>query len=226
VKYNQADICSVVQSFEDKNLPTERYASFDYCFNYFQKTPHQSLADDMEKSCLALGFYLASWGMFRGSSFMIGKSSKNFEPLIEYIASLSDEVWEIDAHTFNEENIERLIETYNGVKGSLIKGSNAHLTLVTKIMLGVFGSVPAYDRFFIDSFSSIFKGQCGFRSFNKKSLSCIQKFYCDNSKVIDKLSTEKKTIIFATGQRTGLCYPRSKIIDMYGFTKGLEPSNI
>ncbi|EKM28037.1 hypothetical protein VCHENC02_6024, partial [Vibrio harveyi] len=37
---------------------------------------------DMEKSCLALGFYLASWGMFRGSSFMLEKSAKNFENLV------------------------------------------------------------------------------------------------------------------------------------------------
>ena len=52
--------------------PTERYASFDYCFNYFQsykEAGNQSALIDLaniQTSCLQLAFYLASWGMFRG----------------------------------------------------------------------------------------------------------------------------------------------------------------
>jgi len=52
----------------------ERYASFDYCFNYFQtfreEDKIEELADlsHIQLSSLQLGFYLASWGMLRGSS--------------------------------------------------------------------------------------------------------------------------------------------------------------
>ena len=50
--------------------PTGRYASFDYCFNYFQsfRTYPAELTSpgNLELSCLQLGFYLASWGMLRG----------------------------------------------------------------------------------------------------------------------------------------------------------------
>lgn len=49
---------------QEKN---HRYTSFDYCYNYFHPTNNSK--QDIEKSCLVLGFYLASWGMFRGSSF-------------------------------------------------------------------------------------------------------------------------------------------------------------
>jgi hypothetical protein len=33
-------------------------------------------------SCLQIGFYLASWGMMRGSSFLLEKSVRNFSNLI------------------------------------------------------------------------------------------------------------------------------------------------
>ena len=221
MEYKQKDIKEIVKNFEVKILPMGRYASFDYCYNYFKLTSPKALVADMEKSCLVLGFYLASWGMFRGSSFMLEKSSKNFKSLIEYISLLDESIWDIDIDKFDEKNIEIVMSIYHKIKGILVIGNNAHLTLVTKIMLGVFGFIPAYDRFFINSFGSIFEGRCGFTSFNKNSLICIREFYIDNKKEIDKLSFKNQTINFDTGKNTGLCYPKSKVIDMYGFTKGL-----
>ena len=72
--------------------PLDRYTSFDYCFNYFQ-----SYRDDdrvaglvagpaMQLSCLQLGFYLASWGMFRGSTAMLQRSLRYLTPVVEVIA--------------------------------------------------------------------------------------------------------------------------------------------
>lgn len=42
-----------------------RERSWDFCFTYFQDNPHPT--QNMETSCLQLGYYLASWGMLRGS---------------------------------------------------------------------------------------------------------------------------------------------------------------
>ena len=81
--YKQNDIKAVVLKFQCENSPTERYSSFDYCYNYFSQTSPDALLKNMEKSCLAIGFYLASWGMFRGSSFLLQKSVKYYEPLID-----------------------------------------------------------------------------------------------------------------------------------------------
>ena len=220
--YRQKDLKTIVQLFENYNQPTGRYASFDYCYNYFRLSTSDALLYDMERSCLSLSFYLASWGMFRGSSFLIDKSSKHFEPIVEYIASLDRNVWEIDIDKLDENNIKQIIDIYKNIKSGLIPGSNAHLTLVTKVMLGVFGFIPAYDRFFINSFSKIFKGRCGFTSFNKNSLLCIKDFYEDNQDVIDQFSKDLQTFDFKTGKRTLIPYPKCKIIDMYGFEKGLK----
>jgi len=223
MSYQRNDISQVVSSFESKHGAYERYASFDYCYNYFHPKNKNDITLDMEKSCLSLGFYLASWGMYRGSSFMLNKSSKNFEELIEYFAELPPRVWDIDAGDFNDENIECLTEIYGNIKTKLIKGQNAHLTLVTKIMLGVFGSVPAYDRFFINTFGQkIFKGHCGFTVFNKKSLQSLNEFYKANDNIINQIASTSKTIDFTTEEETSLSYTNSKVIDMYGFTVGLN----
>ena len=220
MQYQQNDITQIVRSFEDKHEPYARYASFDYCYNYFHPKNNIDITFDMEKSCLSLGFYLASWGMYRGSSFILNKSLKNYESVIEYISELPTTVWDIDAGSFDDENIDYLLDIYGNIKTKLIKGNNAHRTLVTKILLGVFGAVPAYDDYFIGTFGGeIFKGHCGFTVFNKKSLQSINEFYLANSDVINKLSDSSVTIDFKTGKGTNLSYTRSKIIDMYGFSR-------
>ncbi|MDD2323241.1 MAG: hypothetical protein WC155_06240 [Candidatus Cloacimonadales bacterium] len=167
-----------------------RNASFDYCYNYFQTTP--CYTDDMEKSCMVLGFYLASWGMFRGSSFLLQRSARYFIPFIEYIEELDHSVWGIDADTYNHSNIEQILEVYKKTVKIMIPGKQQAITLTTKILLGVFGFVPAYDNYFCDTFRSMYSGRCAFRSFNKKSPPKSQKAgTIINSKifvVINKLS--------------------------------------
>ncbi len=226
VKLQKNDIIEMVEGFKKQYDPYGRYASFDYCYNYFHPSNKNDLTKDIEKSCIIIGFYLASWGMFRGSSFILEKSSKYFKPLIEYITSLPNNAWDIDADNFNDENIDFLLEQYNSIKNILIKNDNAHLTLITKIMLGVFASVPAYDRFFINSFRDIFKGYCGFTVFNKKSLQSVSEFYQHNQSIISKIKNNLNTVDFVSGEKTDLGYTNSKIIDMYGFTKGLRQNTL
>ncbi len=45
-----------------------RYKSWEHCFKYFSQG---KLDEDI--ACLHLAFYLASWGMYRGSSFLLWK---------------------------------------------------------------------------------------------------------------------------------------------------------
>lgn len=215
------DIKALISKFEEKHDSYGRYASFDYCYNYFHPSSGNDLLGDMEKSCLALGFYLASWGMFRGSSFILEKSAKNFENLIAYIASQDSCAWSIDVDSYTSENIEFLLSQYNEIRTILVPQNTSHLTLVTKIMLGVFGSVPAYDRFFKQTFGSVFKGECGFSSLNTKSLYCLSKFYQSNKLVIDQVSSNRTTVDFSSGVATKLPYTKAKVVDMYGFTKAL-----
>ena len=213
------DIKQVVQHYHKKlKSDDDRYASYDYCFNYFKM---QDISKDLEKSCLALGFYLASWGMYRGSSFLLQKSVKHLESTIKYIASLDKSCWDIDIDKYTDNgNIEKILDIYDSINKRIIPKNCKHLTLITKVMLGVFGCIPAYDNYFIKSFKSIFKNECGFSVVNKKSLICIYDFYMANQKLINNMSI--LTIDFRTGSKTQNNYTKAKIIDMYGFSLSLE----
>jgi hypothetical protein len=218
---NNENIESIVNNFKSDSKPNDRYTSFDYCYNYFLET--KDLTKDIEKSCLVLGFYLASWGMLRGSSFLLQKSAKHYQSTIEYISTLEKSVWKIDADNYTEDNIEIILNIYENVKKRLIKTGNSDLTLVTKILLGVFGFIPAFDQYFCNTFREIFADKnCGFRAVNLKSLNCIKDFYEQNKIEIDKLSKETFTTDFKSETKTLNNYTTAKIIDMYGFTVGLK----
>ena len=119
----QEDIKLQILKFEHDRKPEDRYASFDYCFNYFKTTESKNLIDNLEMSCLTIGFYLASWGMLRGSSFLLQKSVKYYKDLVEYIASLPKDTWLIDVDNYPD-NYERILDIYTNVKLKVIKEKN------------------------------------------------------------------------------------------------------
>jgi len=93
---------------ETGRQPDARYTSFDYCFNYFQSfrdSGNVAYPENIQFSCLQLGFYLASWGMLRGSAKLLQKSARHFAPVVEVIASMDRTFWEIDADGYSESNI-------------------------------------------------------------------------------------------------------------------------
>ena len=163
-------------------------------------------------SCLHLGFYLASWGMYRGSATLLKEKDVTvFIPLLEHIAKSNIKLWEIDVDKYSgPNNIEIIIEERNKIRNIL--GTNSDV-LVTKIMLGVFGNVPAFDRFFC---LGIFGSDS--RKLTKKNLKIILSFYKKKKDTID--SYKIKTINIQS--RRKFFYPKAKIVDMYGFMKGLE----
>ena len=213
------DIVSVIEDYKSKSKPEDRYTSFDYCYNYFRTKTN--LNQDVEKSCLVLGFYLASWGMYRGSSFLLKRSVKHLQRTIEYINTRNKSDWEIDVDNYTEENMETIINIYRDIKKLLILNGNTDLTLITKVLLGVFGFVPAFDTNFCNTFRELSKGMCGYRRLNKISLGYINNFYQANKYSIDNLAQYTFTKDFYSGKDTIINYPKAKIIDMYGFNERL-----
>ena len=196
--------------------PLERYASFDYCFNYFQSFRDQGklqeLADrdHIQGSCLHLGFYLASWGMLRASSFLFGKSVKVYEPLIKAIAGSDPRLWEIDANCYTTDNIRRILDFVDTITKALDYRSGPSDTLTTKVMLGVFGNVPAFDSYFKKGFETT--------TFGKRALEEVADFYRKNRAAIEK--NRHATLDFYTGHPTQRLYTRAKVIDMIFFIEG------
>lgn len=195
--------------------PDGRYSSFDYCFNYFRSGHDKDiLSTEMEQSCLQLGFYLASWGMYRGSTLLLKRSSRVFIPIVEQIEKLDRKVWSVDVPAYDQDNIDLILESARSLKASFVKQGEMTDTLVTKIMLGVFGNVPAFDTYFR-------KGS-GHYSFSKEALEWIKDFYekDENKECLDKKTI--RTINFRTGVETRLLYSKAKLIDMVFFIEGLK----
>jgi hypothetical protein len=168
-----ADIEANLRTYLEERRPTDRYASFDYCFNYFQARREErriaGLADgvELQVACLQLGFYLASWGMYRGSTILLQRSLAHLAPVIDVIARAPIEAWEIDADGYTRDACESLLEVGGQIRAAFPEGATD--TLVTKIMLGVFGSIPAFD--------TNFKAGFGVYAFGESALMRVGRFY-------------------------------------------------
>lgn len=154
--------------------------------------------------------------------------------VIMYLDSLHDSDWILDVDDYSDEDKRnRIIEIYNDlsskirsikVDGALV-GVNATITLVTKIMLGTIGCVPAFDDFFSSTFRSEFatdKLHCGFRILNSNALLHIHTFYLENKEALKDVMIP--VIDFNGNPMPGLFYKKAKLIDMFGWNVGLENS--
>jgi hypothetical protein len=222
------DIANNIDRYFRERNPVERASSFDYCFNYFQgfRTSDQieALASPryIEISCLQLGYYLASWGMLRGSTLLHTKSYRFFMPVIQAIAREPEAVWRIDVDKYTDANISELIELGNRISSAMSVESSAGCppsvpteTLVTKVLLGVFGSMPAFDTFFKRGFRTV-TGKAV--KVDLRTLRAVRDFYLANAAAVDQQCV--KTLDFASGRPTALSYTRAKIIDMVFLIEG------
>lgn len=211
---NSLDLADNLRRYLVDRRPNERYASFDYCFNYFQSFRESgdiaALASpsNIQLSALQLGFYLASWGMLRGSAELLQKSAKYLVPIIEIVARTRASIWEIDVDSYDESNNLHILELATTIRRNYPTMSD---TLVTKIMLGVFGNVPAFDTNFKQGFKV--------STFGPKALRKISRFFQENAQVID--AHRVKTLGFINGEHTQRSYTRAKVIDMAFFIEGM-----
>jgi hypothetical protein len=192
--------------------PDGRYASVDYCFNHFQSFRERGRVADIcspenvQQSCLHLGFYLASWGMLRGSSFLLWRSVRFFRDVVITIAAGDVRLWDVDVDCYTDENIGLLLNGRNTIWRALGGNDSVSDTLVTKIMLGVYGNIPAFDTYF--------KSGLGVWTLNEKSLKRVAEFYRFHNDVIDEFQQTICTFDFLTGEKTERHYTKAKIVDM------------
>lgn len=195
--------------------PDLRYASFDYCFNYFQSfresgaIPELASPERLQESCLQLGFYLANWGMYRGSADLLQRSARYLVPTIEVIAGMDSRVWEIDADGYDQTSLDLLMGAREALGKVLPEMTD---TLYTKIMLGVFGNVPAFDQF-------VMRGLGVWRC-EATALARVSEVYRENADLVEKYRVP--TLDFVTGGPTHRRYTRAKVIDMALFVEGFR----
>lgn len=187
-----------------------RYLSWEHCYLFFRENKTAILSDEKirDKACLNLAFYLASWGMYRGSSNLLWCDYKIFDELIsELIKNCSFLGEDIDKIRFEHlQQAKEIISTH--LNNNRVKTTD---TLVTKILMGVFGCTPAYDRFFID----------GLRKYNnqKGHKYISQSFNEDSFNELTKLSKNIKEKYYLISNQT-VQYPLMRLIDAYFWHTG------
>jgi hypothetical protein len=195
-----------------------RYKSWDNCFHSF------SASTQTEIQVLELAFYLASWGMYRGSSGLLQKNHLIHKGAVDIVFSRTNQ--KLKCSENNEvcrENVKDILKIkdemakyYNSIyftKGAdKPKPISPTDTLLSKIMLGTLGCVPAYDRYFIDGLKEM---KMQHRGFNESSLSELFNFIGNNKNEITQVQKLIKT-------KTQRHYPLMKILDMYFWQIGYD----
>ena len=214
-----------LEAYGKYRTPDLRFASFDYCFSYFQahRQCPERLVQDMRVSCLNLWAYLASWGMLRASSQLFSCSFKALEPAIRAIAGAPPMLWTLDVHNYSASTIATVMDFANDLAAAVFErvpepGHVPSDTLRTKILLGVFGCVPAYDSYVVAALQSLRMEH----TIGAASLLQLQAFYHAHRAIIDTHHERTRVLDFATGSPTALHYTRAKALDMVFFTLG-EP---
>lgn len=145
LKMNKIDEEKLVEFFNAwKNVEHSRYLSWEYCYNFFKNNKNKIIEDEnmLDLASLNLAFYLASWGMYRGSSNLLRKDYKVHSNLIKQLIDECSDLWNEDITWEQLEKAKNIIVDYY----SFFQIS-ATDTLITKILMGMFACVPAYDNF-------------------------------------------------------------------------------
>lgn len=145
---------------ETDNSPHGRYRSWWYCYQAFSNVFLGKAKADTDYLALCLAFYLASWGMYRGSSFLLQYDYKIHIKVVDYFLTgdTPKSLWissQKDTPFYdNPKNVDMLIEACKEVRQCYPKRDKRPLatnTLVTKVLMGALGCAPAYDRYVVTS---------------------------------------------------------------------------
>jgi hypothetical protein len=109
-------------------------------------------------------------------------------------------IWDVDPYAYTLEALEVIFEVSGRLRRTLPGGRSD--TLLTKTMVGVFGCVAAFDRFF--------RTGLHVSGFGRKSLATIMAFNAAHSDVIARYRVS--TLGFTPGEETGRRYTRAKVI--------------
>jgi hypothetical protein len=208
------DIDRNVDTYLRNRRAEARYSSFDYCYNYFQSFHDSDQVSELaspqrrQESCLQIAFYLASWGMLRGSSDLLQRSARYYLALIDAIVGAPPAIWNLDVAGYDEGAFDLLFSVQRRIRTAFSEPASP--ILVTKIMLGVFGCVPAFDTYF--------KKGLGVSTFGRQSLQTVRQFYDGSADAIE--SHRVSTLDFDTGELTQRRYSQAKVIDMIFFVEG------
>lgn len=231
-KYQYRDFEKALKIFyENCKEKNSRYKSWEHCYEQFYLARKKKLNNkDYDSLCLHLAVYLASWGMLR-KSFLLQRDYKVHNEVIKIILKNSygpllgascKQV--VENWALLKDLKEEIKKSYDVIRKGVREYSSAKNkisdVLVTKVLMGTLGCVPAYDRFFKKAVKNTEckKGKNKenlSNTFSEKSIKELCNFYDTHSKDLEAIRKEMKI-------NHKIKYPQMKLIDMGFWQLGLE----
>ncbi len=200
-----------------------RYRSWEHCFGYFRRITPAGIGADRHHAALQLAFYLASWGMYRGSTFALQYdytihldivdclAAPEFAPLWQREFGCTDDDMQLLPVIFDATKaIRRAYEPFAKALDKQVSD-----TLVTKVLLGTFGCLPACDELFTAGFRH---SGFGFSYLNKNFVKRVFEFCRQNCADLQEGQAR-------INQSSPVHYPLMKLVDMHFWQIGYDLSN-
>jgi len=130
---------------------------------------------------------------------------------------MQDPLYDIDIKDYSKEDtVNRIIKAYNAIKESLspyFEEEEPTMTLITKILLGVFSCIPAFDVNFSEFYRATFNSKAS--KINEEVLRNLYRF-------ASGLKGIPINMIGFDGEKSKYTYNKARMLDIYGWTKGAE----
>ncbi len=190
--------------------------SWEHCYRYFHSHSSEAIMADRDHAALQLGFYLASWGMYRGSAFLFQYAYTVHRGVVDCLLQPKfSALWEREfgASADDADLVPLIVDACHDVWTAYLPFGQATETLLTKVILGTMGCFPALDRYFNAGYKHAGSGVP--IRLNSAFMQEILRFCREH---LDEFQAEQARIEEAYGVR----YPLMKLVDMYFHQIGLE----
>lgn len=212
---------------EWKKGENHRFRSYDYCKNlfdkYYQKVLDGATLTSGEKDYFALNLfcYLASWGMLRGSGWLLGRSYKFFIPLCEVLFDRKyknlrtmdplqgnyNTIEVVALHDTLDEKINNILQEDN------LEDKKASRLMLCKIMMGTYGCVIAYDDYDLKGLDVLGVHTNNASSLSVELLQDTAEIIIDHKEEFEKIMKDMETYIDPETQKP-VNYTVFKVLDM------------
>ena len=205
----------LLEKYEDSN---HAHRSWEHCFKSFQIARlNDDYTNNKNKLCLELAFFLASWGMYRGSSFLVKKDYLVHQGVIDCIFKEEyRDLWSIPIEHIDKAACDMIMSLRDEIENEYNRVRNRTNgvisdVLITKVLMGTMGCVPAYDRYFIEGLK-----KCNIRPlhFSTKSLAAIVSTFYPYGNELRKLKEPIYLDEKDEWHDDNHYYPDMKLIDM------------
>jgi hypothetical protein len=210
--------------------PHHRLLSWDHAWKHWKYYSKKRKANDSQ-AALHLAFYLASSGMYRGSSDLLYRDYKVLVPVVRFLKRQARMKHWVDCFFDTEIKVEDLAGEISQLAAGLSKTLEKKLsrpdkdkvnisdTLQSKILFSTLGCVPAFDSEVKAALKHILRNRYpAGNSFSKNRLVQTINLARENEKLLKRGQNLLR-------KKAGKEYPLTKVLDLYLWHHGFDLNN-